>query len=204
MIGNAVDNINKLRTVSTLDDTEIDRSGLEQLAAVYGLLAHLWIKEVDQPMLDALNDPQLKSVFESLGGHVPTDNSPAVVEQLAVDYCQLLIGPKGHISPIQSIWEKGQFETASAASMQKYFELLPGYRPPTSIKDHIGNQFDFLGELFARAATGDHPETFTRIATLFFEEHMEWTHPFFDKVESQAETDFYRGLARLTRNFLQQ
>ena len=72
------------------------------------------------------------------------------------------------------------------------------------IRDHLGNQFDYLGELFARAANDDYPETYTGLARNFMQKHLVWTGPFLAKVEARAETGFYRGLARVTRSFLDQ
>ena len=185
-------------------ETEIDKSGMEQLAAVYGLLAKLWVQELDAPTLRALAEPPLVDVWRSLGGQVPADQNQQTIDELAADYCQLLIGPSDPVSPVQSIWMEDRYEGSAATSMQQFFDLLPGYRPPANIRDHIGNQFDYLGELFARAANDDYPETYTGLARNFMQKHLAWTSPFFAEVEARAETDFYRGLARVTRSFLDQ
>ncbi len=185
-------------------EPEIDKTGMEQLAAVYGLLGKLWVQEVDLPTLRALAAPPLKDVWVSLGGSVPEQPQEATLETLAVDYCQLFIGPSQPVSPIQSVWLENRFEGTAAVSMQSFFELLPEYEPPESIADHIGNQFDYLAELFARAAGDANPTGYLGLARNFMSKHLNWTDPFFDQVEARAETDFYRGLARVTRSFLDQ
>ena len=185
-------------------EAEIDKNGMEQLAAVYGLLGKLWGQEVDLTTLQALATPPLKDVWISLGGHVPDESDEATIEELAVDYCQLFIGPGQPVSPVQSVWLENRFEGTAAVSMQTFFDLLPDYQPPEKIADHIGNQFDYLAELFARAASDPTPAGYLGLARNFMQKHMTWTDPFFDQVEARAETDFYGGLARVTRSFLDQ
>ena len=40
------------------------------------------------------------------------------------------------------------------------------------------------------------------LARQFSNRHLEWTQEFFDRVEQQAESEFYQGLARVSRSFL--
>ena len=67
------------------------------LSAVYALLSQLWEHEVTLELLEQINEPQLKSSLTKLGAYVPEEVSQAVVDELAIDYCQLLVGPKNHI-----------------------------------------------------------------------------------------------------------
>ena len=88
-----------------------------------------------------------KKPYSQLGGCVPEFVDAAVIEQLKVDYCELLVGPKGHISPVQSVWADNQFQSKTAASMNRFFELIPEYKPESNLSDHIGVQLDFLSAI---------------------------------------------------------
>ncbi len=118
-----------------------------QLTAVCRFLSRMWLREIDPSIWSELQQPPVAAAFAELGGAVPADCEPSTLEILAVDYCQLLIGPKNQISPIQSVWIEGQFQGNPTASMQRYVELVPDYCPPAEILDHLGVQLDFIGSL---------------------------------------------------------
>ncbi len=173
-----------------------------QLSSVYSLLSRLWLREVDLPLLTSLNEPDMREAYENMGGQLPDGISDKAVEELAVDYCQLLIGPKYHISPVQSIWAENKLQGSPASSMNRYFEALPSFDPPSTIVDHIGVQLAFIAELFLQASMADNPDAFEEIASHFFVDHVAWTTPFFEKIQAQATTDFYKGLADISSEFL--
>ena len=79
-------------------------------SAVAKLLGRFWLNEIDLEMLQAIAAPEFRESFEELGGFVPDPVNSTVVEQLAVEYCSLLVGPQGHISPVESVWSENQFE----------------------------------------------------------------------------------------------
>lgn len=172
-----------------------------QLSSVYALLSKLWQSEIDLPTLQALNEPDMRDAYESMGGFVPEANDQ-VIEELAVDYCQLLIGPQNPISPVQSVWEENKFEGRAAVSMRKYFETIPSFQTDEKVVDHIGVQLAFMAELFSQASTADHPETFENVAAHFVADHVAWSEEFFTRIEERAQTGFYKGLAKLSRDFL--
>ena len=173
-----------------------------QLSRVYNLLSQLWSSEVTLEQLQTLNEPDLRGAIEHLGGSVPSEVSSETVETLAVDYCQLLIGPKDQLPPVESIWAGGQFQTTTASSVKQYYDLLPGFKPAATIPDHIGAQLEFMAHLFQNAAMNDNPEVYTETADRFFEKHLAWTSDFLRQAHEKAETDFYQGLARITQFFL--
>ena len=183
-------------------DSELNFDDYQQLAGVYELLGRLWLEELDLGLLQALATEEMKMAIENLGGNVPDEIDDETVENLAVDYCQLLIGPKNHVSPLQSVWEKQLLQSEAASSMQKFVSYLPGFQPQGSMLDHIGVQLQFMGELFERAAAAKDHELVEKFAEDFFQKHLKWTAPFLAAVAEKAETDFYAGLANLTANFL--
>ena len=67
------------------------------------LLGSCWMKEMTHQSLSALGghgNPELKEALKKLEWEIPqpTDSQARdrVIEELAIDYCRLLIGPKGH------------------------------------------------------------------------------------------------------------
>ena len=103
---------------------ELEAAERQQLAAVYELLGHLWGREADRSLLQTLAEPTMKTAWEALGGYSPTEIDEALIEELAVDYCQLLVGPKNHVAPIQSVWEDQTLQSQAVSSMKKYLSLI--------------------------------------------------------------------------------
>lgn len=190
---------NTTPTPNAAENLTIEISEDVSLGPAFGLLSQLWLFEVDKAMVHRLRDQPVKEAFESLGGSLPPDDHGSTLERLAIDFCQLLIGPKGQVSPVQSIWQDARFQSQSSVSMHQYFELLPGYDPPNMIVDHLGVQLDFVSKLLAKRGA---VEAAQEILGQFVHQHLTWTDPFLDSIRAQAQTDFYRGLANITRNLI--
>ena len=92
------------------------------LQFAFRFLARIWVREIDETLLDELAQPEIKTAFEQAGGFVPEKDEKAI-ERLAIDYCQLLIGPQDPISPVQSVWAENQYEGQPAASISEYFKM---------------------------------------------------------------------------------
>lgn len=170
------------------------------LGEICGLLGRLWLREVDVATLEAMNGPDFRGLYESLGGFVPTDIAAdweELVEELAIEYCELLIGPKGHVSPVQSVWAKDQLQSETSASMNRFFELVPGYQAQSSLADHVGVQLDFAGVLLQIE-----DEAVDGIISVFAQQHLDWMNKFLEHVESKTDSEFYLGLARVTRSLI--
>ncbi|MGI9516797.1 MAG: TorD/DmsD family molecular chaperone [Pirellulaceae bacterium] len=179
---------------------DLNEGNHAELAGVCALLSRLWNEEANRQALQQLSHPGVAASWKRLGGEVPSA-TPEVVEELAVDYCQLLIGPQGHVSPVQSIWSTGRFEADAAHSMQQFIDMLKGFQPCNKIIDHVAVQLQYFGAVLGVA--GQAPNDLWRgLATRFADSHLEWTGEFFEKAEQQSNTDFYRGLAMVSRRFL--
>ncbi len=168
------------------------------------LLGSCWMKEMTHESLSALSgdaSSELKEALKKLEWEVPvpTDSEArdGVIEKLAIDYCRLLIGPKGHLSPVESVWATDQFQSETVSAMQGFFDLLPGYHPPISLHDHIGVQLDFAGNLLVAAGNSEEPEAFDPLVA-FSGSRLGWIDGLLRGINSLAQTDFYRGLATAT------
>ena len=93
-----------------------------QKAAIYALLGRIFISELDQKSLEALQEQEISSIFEKLqhGSQNYLQNTRwnnDEIEQLASDYCHLFILPrKSGLSLIASHWMTND-ESANLAQL---------------------------------------------------------------------------------------
>ena len=182
-----------------------DPSEMAAIGGLYRLLTQLWLCEVDAEFLALLQSGILAEAFAV--HHFFSPGEKVDVAMLAEDYCQLLIGPEGHLSPYQSIWEEGPFAGRAVASMRRYLQLFKGPRPQHEVAaDHLGNQLAMMGEITAElAATSPQGTRYASLYTLgseFFAAHLRWPATFLARAEQQAKTQFYQVLSHLTADFL--
>ena len=78
--------------------------------------------------------------------------------------------------------------------MNRYFRLLEGYHPPSRIVDHLGVQLDFAGQL---TLVGEDEPSVQRLTQQYANDHLKWSNLLLERMMERAETDFYRGLARV-------
>ena len=180
-------------------------------ASVYRLLARLWMRETDLPLLQALTAAPLRDTFITAGGVLPDSIDRATIDELAIDYCRLLIGPTGHLPPYQSVWQSGQLQSQTVTSMQTFIEIT-GYQPPAesnlTLPDHLAVQLDLAGHI---AEQFQHTDRYTPdfamlddLRRTYFVTHLQWSSEFLHAVASRSDTAFYKSLASLTESFLQQ
>src|SRR6056297_3258487 len=111
--------------MATAEDN-LSRNDAAAAAGLYRLLARLWLREVDEPLLRSLTGSPLREPFLRAGGELPETVSPEVLQALSVDYCRLFLGPTDHLPPVQSVWQQGQFQGQAVRSMAGWIELT-GY-----------------------------------------------------------------------------
>lgn len=172
-----------------------------QHAAVLSLLSRIWARELDSRTLAAMNQDPFLSAWRQAGGLAAGSANEKTLEELAVDYCQLLVGPRNHVSPIQSVWDQKRFQGNATASMKKYIDMLTGFQPCVDIQDHVAVQLQLFGTLVELSAQAKKP-VFKGLTTAFAQDHLEWTYPFFEQLEAKAQTPFYQSAARVSRSFL--
>mgnify|MGYP002626373304 CR=1 FL=1 len=182
-------------TSNSLHDELTARSGM------YRLLARIWLREVDQSLLQQLASAEMRDAFVGAGGALPADDSDETIEELAIDYCQLFLGPKDHLPPFQSVWQSGQFEATDSESMQQFIEVVrydSSHIPQGTMPDHLGLQLDLMAHLL-----GSSPgEEVQEVASYFFARHLQWPDGLLERASHLAKTDFYRSAVSLTREFL--
>jgi TorA maturation chaperone TorD len=131
--------------------------------------------------------------------------SGPLLEELAVDYCQLFVGPQTHLPPIQSVWDSGQFAGDAARSMQQFIECMEVFEPCVSIVDHLAVQLQFAARLYSiplGLMEPDERESICGLARLFFDQHLRWPDQLLQQVQQRGHTAFYQGLGRVTQSLL--
>jgi len=177
-------------------------------ARVYAFLARLWLKELDRPLLRDLARGPLADAYRAAGGQPPPDDTDETLERLAVDFCQLFIGPCSHLPPYQSVWQQGTFEGQPAASMDRFRQLageLPDWVPPDIMSDHFGLQLQIMSMLLQLQPphhNAGQPAPSYELAKTFFRTHLTWPDKFLTAAAERAQTPFYTSLANLTAQFL--
>ena len=186
----------------TVDNRRMPSTADRQaIAEVYRLLARLWLREVDAPTLKLL---QNNGVSEMLPAVIDLQDA-ADLEELAADYCQLLIGPREHLPPFQSVWEHGELQSDVTESIKSFAEVIR-YQPdafPNAMLDHIGIQLDIMGRIYSMAGVDVDASDGFGLGSHFFPRHLTWPRAFLHAVSEKAMTGFYRDLAKLTAQFLQ-
>lgn len=178
-------------------------------SGTYRLLARLWLREVDRDLLRELRSQPLSDAYVQAGGTLPASDDDHTNEELAIDYCRLFVGPSDHVPPYQSVWQSGQFQSASAASMKSFIDIV-GYDtdqlPHGMMLDHLGVQLDVMGHIFGQISTSQadavHFGQVLELANLFLTRHLQWPAELIQAAMRQAATDFYRSSIMLTGNFL--
>ena len=141
-----------------------------------------------------------------------------LLEDLAVEYARLFIGPGKHISPHESVHHKredgrwGQLWGPSTAEVKKIIESagLSYQSEYTGLPDHISVELEFMQQVtLAEEKAWEDGDKDQALACLenekkFIEKHLaEWIPDFCDKVINGAELPFYRVMAELTKKFIE-
>ena len=193
-----------------------------QRSNVYGLLASVYRQEVTADLLDQVKDPQFLGVLSDLGIQLANDflQNPAeeLLDQLAVEYAGLFLGPGGHISPHESVHhqrgdrQSGLLWGESTAEVKRFIESTglsydPEYK---GLPDHISVELEFMQQLTLREEQAWREEdedgalNCLKIQKKFIQEHLiRWIPTFCEKVIGETELSFYREMAALTKNFIE-
>jgi len=191
-------------------------------STIYGFLAAIYRQEVSSDLLQHLKDPQFMGVLANLGiemnnGYFKKPESE-LLEDLAVEYTRLFLGPGKHISPHESVHHKkegtqsGQLWGESTAEVKKIIESsgLEYKTEYTGLPDHISVELEFMQQVILReeqAWKDDDKETALLCqenGKKFVDGHLaRWVPNFCEKVIEAAESPFYREMAQLTRSFIE-
>jgi TorA maturation chaperone TorD len=205
------------------------KSGLKDMAEIarqrsniYGFLALIYYKEPTFDLLKKIKAPQFLEVLSEhgvqLGEDVLKTQENKIIEDLAVEYCRLFLGPGKHISPHESVHhvredgDWGKLWGKDTILVKKFIESagLEYKSEFTGMPDHISVELEFMQKAITREAEaweeGDYDGALycLKMQKKFIDEHLiQWIPIFCDKVISEAKLSFYREMAKLTKNFIE-
>ena len=190
-------------------------------ANVYGLLANVFREEPSEALLSKLGESEFSGALQaldiSLDEVFESTSRAQLVEDLALEFTRLFIGPGSHISPHESMHREARFgERKSLWSAQtvdvKKFMAAAGLKTDDSFSgmpDHFSAEFEFMQRLLwkeAEAWADGERELGTNILAIekrFYEEHLsQWVANFCDRVIEATSHPFYRQFSEVTKGFL--
>jgi TorA maturation chaperone TorD len=190
----------------------MERSG------VYGFLAEVFRAEPSPSLLRELRSATYKLALEAAGVKLDSGfyDGPEkqVLDDLAVEYTQLFIGPGRHTPPFASVYLDGEGASLwepSTGRVRNFIEetgfaFSENYSLPP---DHLSVELEFMQRITAREARGDEEEddravdNCRAIEEEFLDGHLGlWAPLFCRKVTERARLPFYREMAELTRTFI--
>jgi TorA maturation chaperone TorD len=188
---------------------------------VYGFLATVFRAEPSAAFVAQLRSSEFSSVLESLDLSLGEDfhDSPSekLVDDLAIEFTRLFIGPGPHISPHESMNadfedpREAGFWSPQTVRVKKFIEAA-GLEYDESfggMPDHLSAELEFMQRLATKEAEAwaeSNEEVATNILKIeerFYDEHLSrWASRFCDKVIEMSEHPFYVGFAEIMKGFL--
>jgi TorA maturation chaperone TorD len=201
---------------------EDKRAVAKNRSDIYGLLATVYRQEITSDFLEQIRAPQFLGALSVLGVEGIDDliQKPGaeLLEDLAVEYSYLFLGPGKHVSPHESVHHQredgqwGKLWGASTVEVKKFIEAtgLSYSDDFKGLPDHISVEFEFMQQLTLREEQAwkdedaDKATACRQVEKKFIEEHLiRWIPNFCDKVIQEAELPFYHAIAALTRSFIE-
>ena len=196
-------------------DTEKLIAELESRAGLYRLFSCLLSKEIDQLLLDDLRKPEFSAAIAELGISLDelTGDNDFIVEQLAVEFARLFLGPGKHISPHESVHtgQDGVLNDATTASVSHFVEVA-GYvfkADSRQYPDHICSEFEFMEALISKQIEAmnegelEEAETSKMLQHEFLQRHLIlWIPHFCDEIQRSAKLPLYQALGRAVSAFI--
>jgi TorA maturation chaperone TorD len=188
---------------------------------IYAFLSRIYQKEVDRELLNQIRNSEFLEVLSEYDVGIKElvlQDDDKLIEDLAVEYTRLFIGPGPHLAPYESVYHEnddgdwGRLWGRDTVLVKKFIESSGlQYRSDyTGLPDHIGVELEFMGE-----ATKKEAETWQegnmegalyclKMQKRFMDEHMiKWIPLYCDKLVEAAVLSFYREIAKLTKEFIE-
>ncbi len=175
----------------------------------YALLANCFHLP-DEGLIQALNElPESDSELYSVLANAVEIRD---VDSLRIDYSKLFVGPYKLLAPpYGSVYLEG----TSAVMGRSTVDVLARYKVEgvavrlKEAPDHIAIELEFMFFLISKEIEGlrdsdlGSAEAYQKKQKDFLEVHLgKWIPQFTEKVETLAQTQFYKDLARSTRDFV--
>ena len=188
---------------------------------VYGLLANVFREEPSEAFLSKLRGPEFSGSLHALNlslDEMFEDTSyEQLVENLAVEFTRLFIGPSNHISPHESMHMDARFGEKKSlwgdqtVAVKKFMEAA-GLKVDDSfggMPDHISAELEFMQRLIqaeADAWTKEEDELGYNILDIekrFYDEHLsQWVPRFCDTVLELTDHVFYIQFCEVMKSYM--
>ena len=185
---------------------------------LHGFLASVFRAELTSETLRQIKSPEFLEALGDAGVgldaaflEAPEDK---LLEDMAVEFTALFLGPGGHISPHESVQRKGASGLLwgpETSAVKRFIEAAGfAYDPDFhGIPDHIGVELEFMKETTRLEADawekGDRAAAANclEFQRAFMAGHvLQWVFTFCGKVEEAAELPFYAEMAKLAADFM--
>ena len=172
----------------------------------YTFLQRLFYKEADAEFLNALceeefpedcGNDEMQKGYDAIAKYLKNSNA----DELAADFSKVFLGAGSHEGnaafPYESVY-LGEKPLVMQKPWEEVRKIYAQYglalkdAPSEMFEDHIAVELQFMAQLDDAAAAKE-----------FLKEHLlNWTDKFCADIEKYAETEFYKGAAKLLRGFL--
>lgn len=213
-----------------MKNKEILISLSQERAYMYRFLGGMYIMEVDAEQLDALkkmtfpdipveDDPDLdlKEGYALVREYVESISADDL-DDLAADYAKVFLAAgdaTGRAAfPYESVYVDKRHQVGGSTEIQmKALYLERGWEPDPDVYrtmyDNIGLMLEYMGiiceELKEAVSCEDQDKVNSLVAEQgqFLKKHItNWVYSFTSDIIKFSETDFYRGIAKITNGFL--
>jgi TorA maturation chaperone TorD len=205
----------------TINEEKNFKELAEHRSSIYGFLAAVYRQELTSELLQQVKARRFQEVLSHLGVKLNNgffqNSEKELLEDLAIEYTRLFVGPGKHIPPYESVHHKkegvqsGQLWGELTAEVKRVIESsgLEYKSDFTGMPDHISVELEFMQQVVQREAQAwEADDDKTALLCLknekkFVDEHLFcWIPDFCEKVIKVAELPFYREIARLTQTFM--
>jgi putative dimethyl sulfoxide reductase chaperone len=191
-------------------------------ANVYGLLADVFREEPSETLLSKLNEPEISTALRALDLSLEEIfegvSRNQLVEDLALEFTRLFIGPGSHISANESMHVESRFGEPNAywgpqTVEVKKFMAAAGLEVADTfggMPDHISAEFEFMQRLLQKEgdewtnAKHERALNVLYIEKQFYDEHLsQWISNFCDNILEASPHPFYVQFAEVTKGFVE-
>jgi len=203
------------------------REGIDmptERSRIYGFVRKVFTQEIDEIFLDWCREQAGSGLWSDLGVDIDdtlkATDIQGVLENLAVDFCQLFVTPGSGGTPHESLYVqsdekegKGPLLWGDAASNVKDLYRKAGFginEDDHQIPDALGVEFEFMERLAleeAKAAKENRPKDVQRLrdlqCTMLTEHLSKWVPTYARARKETAQTDFYQAMLSFTADFVE-
>jgi len=161
---------------------------------------------------DLISDEELSEGFKLVREFVEKNKDKAIDElhkDLVGEYTRLFIGPhRLPVQPYESWWVDGKLMSESLLKVKQVYRnagiaKAKEYAEP---EDHIAFELRFMHYLCEEELSADTEERIAECLNMqkeYLNEHLlRWVPDFCDALTENKLSDFYKGIARLTKGFI--